>query len=128
MKKFRFYLVFTVFLLAYFSLSARKKPKITYVPKNVIVLDTVEWHDNLSLDGTFKILNSGDSTLLLSVVTTTCPCFEVDSVTSCIEPGDTGIVHAVFHPRGKGRFNQAVIYTSNALPEPRRLYLRGFVE
>lgn len=128
MKTNHLFTIFSLLFFAFIPLLARKIPKVTYIPSNVVVLDTVEWRQNLFLEGTFQILNSGDSTLLLSVVTTTCPCFEVDSVTSRIEPGEIGIVHAIYHPTGRGRFNQAVVYASNALPGPRRLYLRGYVK
>ena len=120
--------VILLFSLAALSFSTRKGPRLSYVPRNIIVLDTVEWRPGLSLEGTFSFQNTGDSTLLMTLVTTTCYCFEVDSITPRVEPGEYGIVHAVYHPKGRGKFNQAVVFATNALPEPRRFYLRGYVK
>jgi hypothetical protein len=78
---------------------------------------------------TFKLMNDGDSPLVIQSVRPSCGCTTPDWSREPIMPGKTGFIKAVFNPQNRpGAFNKSLTVTTNTEPAITRLYIKGIVE
>lgn len=67
----------------------------------------------------FEFRNTGQTLLMITDVSLSCPCFDVDWNRSPVMPGGRGWVCVVFHTKGKtGLFDKLLWVTSNAVNLP----------
>lgn len=99
----------------------------------------VHWIDTSHDFGTFKeeggkvsctmrLVNAGDSILVITRVQSTCGCTATDYPHTGIEPGDTASVTLTYNPANRpGRFEKDVYVYTNGKPRRSRLTITGKV-
>lgn len=115
---FLFNILFAVVLVA------QAQPKITF-DKNVQELGYVLWRNPVTI--TYNFTNTGDKPLVISKVTSSCGCTEVDWTKSPIPAGGKGTVTAVFDAEAIGHFYKEVGIYCNASYRPIYLEFNGEV-
>lgn len=105
-------------------LAAQAQPKITF-DKNVQELGYVLWRNPVTI--TYHFTNTGDKPLVISKVTSSCGCTEVDWTKSPIGAGEKGTVTAVFDAEAIGHFYKEVGIYCNASYRPIYLEFNGEV-
>lgn len=77
---------------------------------------------------TMRLVNAGDSALVITRVQPTCGCTASDYTHGAIEPGDTAVVTVIYNPMGRpGEFEKDVFVYTNGTPRRSRLTVRGKV-
>ena len=115
---FLFNILFAVVLVA------QAQPTITF-DKNVQELGYVLWRNPMTI--TYNFTNTGDKPLVISKVTSSCGCTEVDWTKSPIPAGGKGTVTAVFDAEAIGHFYKEVGIYCNASYRPIYLEFNGEV-
>ena len=115
---FLFNILFAVVLVA------QAQPKITF-DKKCRKLGYVLWRNPMTI--TYNFTNTGDKPLVISKVTSSCGCTEVDWTKSPIPAGGKGTVTAVFDAEAIGHFYKEVGIYCNASYRPIYLEFNGEV-
>lgn len=76
---------------------------------------------------TYKVHNAGTSPLMISNVTTSCGCTQMQWTETAIAPNEEGTVTVVFDAEAIGTFYKEVGVYCNASNEPIYLYFKGTV-
>lgn len=77
---------------------------------------------------TMRLVNTGDSILVITRVQSTCGCTATDYTRTGIEPGDSGSVTLTYNPANRpGTFEKDVYVYTNGTPRRSRLTIRGKV-
>lgn len=77
---------------------------------------------------TMRLVNNGDSVLVITRVQSTCGCTATDYPRTGIQPGDTAGVTLTYNPANRpGAFEKDVYVYSNGTPRRSRLSIRGKV-
>lgn len=111
-------------LLVFFCLTGWAQAQITF-DKKVHEFGAVLWKNPVT--ATFTITNSGDKSLVISNVTTSCGCTIANWTQTPIAPGATGVVSSTFDAKALGRFQKSIGVYSNASEHPIYLAIRGEV-
>ena len=75
-----------------------------------------------------RVVNEGDSMLLITRVRSSCGCTASEFTRSPIAPGDTGVVTITYNPAGRpGQFSKNVFVFTNAQPTRWQLDIKGHV-
>ena len=78
--------------------------------------------------GEIKMVNTGDSEMIITSVSPTCGCTASDFTKSKIVPGDTAIVKLTYDPTNRpGEFEKYVYVYTNGIPKRSTLVIRGNV-
>ena len=85
----------------------------------------VEWKQPVSVE--YTITNTGNKSLVLTNVTTSCACSVADWTKKPIAPGEKGFVRATFDAKALGQFEKTVGIYSNASPSLVYLKFKGEV-
>lgn len=81
-----------------------------------------------NMSHTFKMVNTGDSTLRITNVRATCGCTATQHTTAPIAPGDTATVTVTYNPVGRpGQFNKTVYVFTDGTPHKSALTIVGNV-
>ena len=76
----------------------------------------------------FTVSNTGDEPLYIQSVVSSCGCTEVKWTRTGIEPGDSGVIEAVYsNDEGPYPFDKTLVVYTNAGPKPIVLHIRGIV-
>ncbi len=123
------HLTFAVLLLftCTFITTAQSAPAITFQKKTYDFGEIIAGDTAVCL---FSFTNSGDSTLKILDMRTTCACAIADLEKKTYEPHENGIIKAVFYSTGrKGNITKSVFITTN-IKENRvvRLAITGHVK
>lgn len=106
----RFYFIILIFLFLFFPIDIFSN--IRWLTQKVD-LGRIEEKDG-TVEGEFRFINNGDSSLFISRVKSTCGCTEIDYTKDLIHPGDTAKIHFRFDPTGRpGKINKSIsVYIS----------------
>lgn len=114
-----------LFLLAFFT-TAAAAPEISFESKNFDFGEIIAGDTAVCL---FFFTNTGDSTLKILDMRTTCACAIADLEKRTFEPHESGTIKAVFYSTGrKGKVTKSVFITTN-IKEDRvvRLAIKGTI-
>lgn len=118
---------FSILVLGlFFSMAAMSQAVITF-EKTEHDFAIIEKGGEASYDFTFT--NTGDSTLVISGVKTTCGCTSPTWTRTPVAPGESGIINVKYLTTNRpGRFSKRVTVNSNSRPnEAQPLTVRGEV-
>lgn len=73
----------------------------------------------------FRYVNTGDSLLTISKVIPSCPCMAPSWSVEPLAPGDTGLIHVVYHAETPGHFRKILTVVSDGEPELSYMYVEG---
>lgn len=125
-------LIAFLFCCLAFSTLARGQTNVhpTLAPKLVCAEPIYEFgqmDNNLTVEHTFIIQNTGNLSLIISQVRTSCGCTAVNISNSTLRPGETAQIMAKLSLHGRrGPQNKAITVESNDPKKPKiTLYLRG---
>ncbi len=77
----------------------------------------------------FHFINNGNEPLVLTKARSTCGCTVPEFTKEPIAPGDSGVIHVKYNPKGRpGKFNKPVYIHSNAPEERTTLRIRGVAD
>ncbi|MGL5273636.1 MAG: DUF1573 domain-containing protein, partial [Phocaeicola sp.] len=117
--------IISIILLLFLTCtSVWAQPKATF-DKKVVDLGGVLWKNPATI--TYQVKNTGNKPLVLSNVTTSCGCTEVEWTKSPIAPGASGEIKTIFDAQALGRFQKSVGVYCNAELKPIYLTLKGEV-
>lgn len=88
-------------------------------------LGSILW--NLPQTTSFKVTNSGDTTLVISNVYPGCGCTTANWTRTPIAPGETGTIDVTYDAALLGHFTKDIIVETNAAAEPTVLTFSGDV-
>lgn len=84
--------------------------------------------ENGSVSCTMRLVNTGDSILVITRVQSTCGCTATEYTRTGIEPGDTASVTLTYNPANRpGSFKKDVYVYTNGTPRRSRLTISGKV-
>ena len=112
-------ILFTIFSFFIFILTVTAQPRLTS-NKSFFNFGQIEWKHPVTAD--YVISNTGDKPLVLSNVTVSCACTDVEWTKTPIAPGESGMVKVTFDAKALGRFETSVGIYSNA--DPNLVYLK----
>ena len=112
-------ILFTIFSFFIFILTVTAQPRLTS-NKSFFNFGQIEWKHPVTAD--YVISNTGDKPLVLSNVTVSCACTDVEWTKTPIAPGESGMVKVTFDAKALGRFEKSVGIYSNA--DPNLVYLK----
>lgn len=115
-------IIFSLFFAWLMALAAQ--PQMQF-DKQVSSLGSVLWANPVS--ASFKVTNVGNEPLELREVKTSCACTVADWTKSPIQPGQSGVIMAVFDAKALGHFYKEVEIHSNATEGPVYLQMEGKV-
>jgi len=76
----------------------------------------------------FKFINEGNQPIIVQNVKPSCGCTTPGWTREPVQPGDTGVVKALFDPSNRpGAFVKTLVVNSNAKPNPLVLKIKGIV-
>lgn len=75
----------------------------------------------------FQYKNTGESPLIVSRLSSGCPCVVPEYSTDPLAPGDSATFKVVYHPPHTGSFNQRITVFSNGVQPVLRIYIKGNV-
>ena len=107
-------LSFSVFTLPLFA-----QPRLS-ANKSMHNFGQVEWKQPVTAN--YTITNTGDKPLVLSNITTSCACTDVNWTKTPIAPGAKGDISVTFDAEALGRFDRSIVVYSNS--NPRLVYFR----
>lgn len=113
-----------VTLLFVFVCLVYSQPKAEF-DKTVHQFGSILWKNPAT--ATFKITNKGDKPLVISNVTTSCGCTDVQWTQTPIAPGASGVITTTYDAKALGRFQKSVGVYCNANTRPVYLSVRGEV-
>ena len=111
-------------LLFFVCLTAKAQPKAHFDTKRYDY-GMIIWKDPAK--ATFTITNKGNKPLVISNVTTSCGCAEVDWTKCPIAPGAKGVVTTVYDAKLLGHFNKSIGIYCNASNVPIYVQITGEV-
>ena len=111
-------------LLFLVCLTAKAQPKAKFDTKRYDY-GMIVWKDPAK--ATFTITNTGNKPLVISNVTTSCGCAEVDWTKRPIAPGKKGVVSTVYDAKLLGHFNKSIGIYCNASNMPIYVQICGEV-
>ena len=106
-------ILFTIFSFFIIILTVTAQPRLTS-NKSFFNFGQVEWKHPVVAD--YIITNTGDKPLVMSNVTVSCDCTEVNWTKTPIAPGATGTISVTFDAKMLGRFEKSVGIYSNSEP------------
>lgn len=112
-------ILFTIFSFFIIILTVTAQPRLTS-NKSFFNFGQVEWKHPVVAD--YIITNTGDKPLVMSNVTVSCDCTEVNWTKTPIAPGASGTISVTFDAKMLGRFEKSVGIYSNS--EPSLVYLK----
>lgn len=112
-------LSFSVFTLPLFA-----QPRLS-ANKSMHNFGQVEWKQPVTAN--YTITNTGDKPLVLSNITTSCACTDVNWTKTPIAPGAKGDISVTFDAEALGRFERSIGVYSNSNPSLVYLKLSGEV-
>jgi Protein of unknown function (DUF1573). len=121
-------------LLGFLIISGTVYAQNQQTGKNTFIFDSMEYdYGDVSEDGglathTFKILNTGNSPLVIKQVTATCGCTTPEWTKSAIGSQLSGEIKVSYNPKGRpGPFTKSItVYCENA--DPVQLTIKGVVK
>ncbi len=126
MNKKIYQLLMLFFGVSLFISNVKAQPQITFV-ENSYDFGTISEKGG-PVSHIFKFTNTGNSTLLISRVRTSCGCTSPEWTKTPIEPGMKGSVKVTYNPNGRPYpFNKSITVYSNALHEKFLLTIKGTV-
>jgi hypothetical protein len=126
MKKKLFFTVMLVFVLM-INVMAQQNGIMTFATVNHH-FGTVKQEDG-DLEYEFLFSNTGNASILISDVSTSCDCTVPEWTSEEVLPGKTGKIKAQFDPYNKpGPFSKTITVTSNAEPSVVVLTIEGYVQ
>lgn len=73
----------------------------------------------------FQYVNVGDSLLTISQVVRSCPCMDVSWPHEPLAPGDTGMIHVLYHAEHPGHFRKILTVINDGDPAWTYIYVEG---
>lgn len=101
-------------------------PAVIQFETNVVDLGEIE--HNVPATVEFEFTNEGEEALIITNARASCGCTVADFPRTPIQPGETGVIKAVYNARALGRFSKNVTVTSNASNASLVLTLKGEVK
>jgi len=95
-----------------------KQSKLTWIGNNEIDLGTLIEADGFNNSHKFSFMNTGNSPLILSDVTSSCACLEARLTTNIIKPGEKGYLFFTIDNNKKGLFTEFVRLRTNVPSSP----------
>ena len=117
-------ILFLFSILFVMVLSVQAQPKISF-DREKQDLGYILWRNPTTV--TYAFTNTGDKPLVISNVTASCGCVNVDWIKQPIPAGEKGTVSAVFDAEAIGHFYKEVGVYCNASPMPIYLEFNGEV-
>ncbi|MEG2573853.1 MAG: DUF1573 domain-containing protein [Bacteroides sp.] len=112
------------FFLLLVVLAIKAQPQLSFSQK-AHDFGTIPWNKPVTAE--FKVTNTGNSTLVISNVTTSCGCTLAEWTKQPIAPGEEGVISSTFDAKALGHFSKSIGIYSNASPKPIYLIITGEV-
>lgn len=80
-----------------------------------------------SVSTIFEFSNTGESSLLIKEVTTSCGCTVPEWPKGIIKPHESGEIKIVYDAKYPGRFNKTITVVYNGRKSPQQLIIKGEV-
>lgn len=125
-KNMKLHLLTFSLVLGFMNLSAQMMPGVKFDKLSHDFGDVKE--EAIEVRGNFKFVNTGTAPLYISNVTTSCGCTKPKYTEDTLQPGDTGILTAIYETRGKeGSFHKSLFVYFNGQEWYQTLNIMGYV-
>ena len=120
------FLVFLLIALIHLSCKERKA-KIEFDRTNI----SFNINKGDSLVSKFKFVNTGDDSLKIQSITSSCGCTSTDYKKTPVAPGDSGVLTVTYDTNidsySRGNISKTIIISANTTPILNKVYLTGVV-